>query len=146
MSGRLVTTAMRSSLASRPVRWAASPLRGPTHIPRSWGFPVPGPGVLQRDPGQIDARGDVELAEHLAQVERDGVRADEQLVGYLPIGQALGHQAGRGLLDVGEAGPASRGPCLTRPVPASHPELAQPPAGTRHASPRPEPAVLHERL
>jgi hypothetical protein len=46
--------------------------------------------VLQRDPGQIDARGDVELAEHLAQVERDGVRADEQLVGYLLIGQALG--------------------------------------------------------
>jgi hypothetical protein len=102
--------------------------------------------VLQRDPGQIDARGDVELAEHLAQVESDGVRADEQLVGYLPIGQAPGHQAGRGLLDVGEAGPASRRPSLTRPVPAPHPELAQPPAGTRHASPRPEPAVLHERL
>ena len=49
-------------------------------------------------------------------------------------------------LDVGEAGPASRQPSLTRPVPAPHPELAQPPAGTRHASPRPEPGVLHERL
>jgi hypothetical protein len=38
--------------------------------------------VLQRDAGQLDARPDVELAEHLAQVECDRVRADEQLIGY----------------------------------------------------------------
>ena len=96
MSGRLVTTAMRSSLASRPRqiglprRWAGltSPIHGVS--------PSPGRACSSAIRARSTRRGDVELAEHLAQVERDGVRADEQLVGDLLVGQALGHQAGRG--------------------------------------------------
>ena len=76
------------------------------HIPQSWGSRRLEPGVLQRDPGQVDARPDVELAERRAQMERDRVRADEQAIGYPLIGRAFGHQVGRALLDVGEAGPA----------------------------------------
>lgn len=41
--------------------------------------------MLQRDAGQFDTRLDAELAEHLAQVERDRVRANKQLTGYLLV-------------------------------------------------------------
>ncbi len=60
----------------------------------------------------------IDPLENKREMERDRVRADEQLVGYPLVGQAFGHQAGRGPLDVGGAGPARGRPLLTRPVPA----------------------------
>jgi hypothetical protein len=41
---------------------------------------------------QLDARADVEFAEDLSQVERNGVRADEQLIGDLLVGEPLGDE------------------------------------------------------
>src|SRR5258707_7744929 len=63
-------------------------------------------GLLGAYPGQIDAGADVQLAEDLAEVERDGVRAQEHLGGDLLVGQALGDQVRNGALGVGEARPA----------------------------------------
>src|SRR5438105_10483369 len=44
--------------------------------------------------GELGARLHAELPEHLAEVVLDGVRADEQLGGDLPIGLSLRDQAG----------------------------------------------------
>src|SRR5258705_13481170 len=97
--------------------------------PRPGGWPAQ-LGLLGAYPGQIDAGADVQLAEDLAEVERDGVRAQEHLGGDLLIGQALGDQVRHGTLGVGEARPARLRalgvgkmppPDANPPQPAPHP-------------------------
>src|SRR5256885_14838777 len=115
---------------------AGSPaLRAGSHLPfgRLW-WPVRlactsgrallvGLVMLECDPGQFDARPDVEFAEHLAQGERDGVGAAIYLVGHLLVGHALRDEAGRGPLGVGEALPTRHRPSLLPPMAAPYSEL-----------------------
>src|SRR5258708_21432620 len=61
--------------------------------------------LLGAYPGQIDAGADVQLAEDLTEMERDGVRAQEHLAGDLLVGQALGDEVRDGALGVGQARP-----------------------------------------
>ena len=49
-------------------------------------------GVVDHEGGQARTRADVELAEDVREVGVDGARRDEQLLGDLPVRQALGHQ------------------------------------------------------
>lgn len=72
-------------------------------------------------PRQFDARADVEFAEDLPQVERDGVDADGQLIGDALVGEPLGDEPGDPLLGPGEAAPAGRGPFTVVPVPSAFP-------------------------
>ena len=59
--------------------------------------------VCRLDPsGQVDARGHVELAEHVAQVRLDGLEAQEQLVGDLLIRAAVDDEPGDLELTTGE--------------------------------------------
>src|SRR6478672_8684609 len=51
-------------------------------------------GKVQRHGGQLGPGRDAELAEHVAQVEVDGARAEEQPGRDVPVGQALPDQAG----------------------------------------------------
>ena len=51
-----------------------------------------GPAALGELPGEVHPRADVQLAEHLAEMERDGMRAEEHLAGDLLVGQTLGDQ------------------------------------------------------
>src|SRR3954453_8531835 len=78
---------------------------------------------LERQRGELGAGGDAELAEHVAKVEVDGARADEQPGGGVPVGQPLPDQAGhlpflrRQLVDGGDvaaAGGLPGGPQLLR--------------------------------
>lgn len=62
----------------------------------------------------------------MAQVERDGVRAQVDLPGHLAVAQALGHQPDDPVLGVGQAVPAEGGPVGAPPVMQPHPRRAQP--------------------
>src|SRR5262245_52947712 len=50
--------------------------------------------VPERDAGELQARGDRELREHVAQVRVDRARREEQLRGDLLVGHPLGDEAG----------------------------------------------------
>src|SRR5690242_16595668 len=60
----------------------------PGESPGSWR------GSAELERGEFGARAEAELAEHVAQVEVDGARADEQLCGGVPVGQALPNERG----------------------------------------------------
>src|ERR1700733_4416431 len=65
--------------------------------------------AVRRDPGESEARVDLELGEHAAQVAGDGVRGHEQLLGDLAVGEAPGDKACDGELGVGHRLPAGHG-------------------------------------
>jgi hypothetical protein len=62
----------------------------------------------------------------MAQVERDGVRAQVDLPRHLAVAEALGHQPDDPVLGVGQAVPAEGGPVGAPPVMQPHPGRAQP--------------------
>src|SRR5579871_4402196 len=107
--------------------WPASPPRpGRTSSGR---LPVTGHRLLDDDAGELVAGGNAQLAEGLAQMMRDGVRADVHASGDLVVVQPLGDEAGDGLLGIGQAHPARYGPVGGRvPVAPADAELAQPPS------------------
>src|SRR6185437_14043308 len=51
-------------------------------------------GSAELKRGEFGAGAEAELAEHVAQVEVDGARAEEQLGGGVPVGQALPYERG----------------------------------------------------
>src|SRR3954470_9311841 len=57
------------------------------------GFAEPASEV-ERQGGELRARGDAKLAEDVAQVEVDGAWADEQLRGDVAVGQPLAREGG----------------------------------------------------
>ena len=74
--------------------------------------------VVGRDPGESEARVDLELGEDAAQVTRDCVWGHEQLLGDLAVGGALGHKACDGELGVGHRLPAGLGALARDDAPA----------------------------
>jgi hypothetical protein len=56
----------------------------------------------------------------VAQVESDGMGAQEDLSRYLPVAETGGHEVGDPALGIGHAVPAIRGP--RRPVPVVQPD------------------------
>src|SRR5689334_15642823 len=89
----------------------------PGESPGSWR------GSAELERGEFGAGAEAELAEHVAQVEVDGARAEEQLGGGVPVGHALtdergdlpflGGELGRGG-DVAAAGGLTGGAQLVR--------------------------------
>ena len=81
----------------------------------------------------LDPGGDAELPEDVAQVERDGVRAQEYPVRHLPVAEPLRHQVGDPPLGVGQAVPAEGRAVRVGPV-------AEP--GARGPQPGPDPGQV----
>ena len=74
--------------------------------------------AFSEHPRQVDAGAYVQLAEDLAKMEGDGVRAQEHLVRDPLIRQALGDQIRHCAFGIGQAGPAGPGPVGMREMPA----------------------------
>ena len=89
--------------------------------------------MLRGQAGQLHPGGDVELAEHPAQVKGDRVHAEEHVARYLAIAEPLGHQVHDAPLGVRQAGPAESGPVRVAPVPDPDPRGPQPGPDPVHA-------------
>src|SRR6185437_6060487 len=79
-------------------------------------------------------------------MERDRVRAKEQLAGHFPIAQALCDQVGDPALGLGEAGPAKVGAVGAPPVPHPHAGLPELGPDARHAVGAALPLILLVRF
>src|ERR1700730_12918767 len=84
--------------------------------------------AFSEHPRQVDAGAYVQLAEDLAKMEGDGVRAQEHLVRDPLIRQALGDQIRHCAFGIGQAGPAGPGPVGMREMPAPDADPARPPS------------------
>src|SRR4051794_39398778 len=83
-----------------------------------WGGPVRGLRGFAQDRLELAARGDAQLHERVAQVPLDGLHGDEERLGDLAVGEALGRELshaalargqGRGALPARAAGLGARG-------------------------------------
>src|SRR5258706_6775964 len=87
----------------------------------------PGRRVLHGDPRELDPRRNPQLAEDLPQMKGDRVDADVLAVSDFLIAQPSADKLADRAFSVGQACPPDVGPSMSRPMPAPHPRLAQPP-------------------